>query len=157
MSNHLDFTHIVNHNEDVIDQYFKLLIITWIASQSLKFFITSFRRKKFSVKAIPHTYLFASGMPSTHSSILFASFLFLHRQLGNGSPLLFIFTVFSIFWLYEIYLQRRRFRILMELTDTKETHEKHILLKELNGHDFRDIVLGIAVGAVVYKLFVTFG
>ncbi len=135
---------------------FLLLFFTWLASQSLKFLFSTYNERKLSKKHAYHVYLFASGVPSTHTAVLTASCLMIAQTQGTASPLFYVMTLFTILWLFEIYMQRKRFNALLEILQPNMGKMESKLLKDLSGHDLIDMVAGGVVGVVVFLVMTYF-
>jgi acid phosphatase family membrane protein YuiD len=142
------------------NELIKLLATTWMVSQTIKYLIKLYAIKVFSLGHLRKTYLYASGLPSGHAAVLTASFLFMLHKLGPQDPMIFILFVFGYFWLFEIYMQRKRYDAQIELLDSLQLkelrHEEVKLYKDLNGHDLVDLAGGIFVAVVVYLIFIYF-
>jgi acid phosphatase family membrane protein YuiD len=134
--------------------YFLLFFVTWLTSQTLKYILSLYKRKKVTLKHVAQTYLYSSGVPSTHTSLLTSTFLYMVGRHGFSDPLTYLVILFGIMWIFEIYLQRRRFSVLATFLEIPEDKQADLLLlKDLNGHDFVDIFVGVLVGGVVYFTF----
>ena len=141
----------------MLNNYVLLVAIAAIVSQTLKYIISLFKTKDFSRKHARHIYMYSSGIPSSHTTVLTVSFLYLSKVLGWNSPLVLISATFSMFWLYEIYLQRKRFRALAAILDVEEEQEDELIFfKDLSGHDFIDMAVGLVLGIIIYKFFILF-
>lgn len=143
------------------NEFFALFAATMAVSQTIKYFLKLYSIKHFSLGHLKQTYLFSSGLPSTHTAILTASFLYFYHRLGSTNPMVFIFFVFALLWLYEIYMQRKRYTALIDLLDSLKIrelkHQEVLLFKDLSGHDFVDIAVGLIVGGGMYALFYYLG
>ncbi|HSX39671.1 MAG TPA: divergent PAP2 family protein [Candidatus Saccharimonadales bacterium] len=137
--------------------YILLIILAAAVSQTLKYIISLFKTKDFSRKHARHIYMFSSGIPSSHTTVLTASLLYLSKTLGWNNPIVLISVTYSLLWLYEIYLQRKRFRALAALLDVEEEQEDDLIFfKDLSGHDLIDLFVGFILGVVIYKLFILY-
>lgn len=134
----------------MIGNYLTFLLLSWLISQSLKFFFKK-NIKKSSLKDFKNTFLFYSGPPSTHAAVLTMTFFYLKEKIRAESSILIIFIVFSILWFYEIYMQRRRFNSIVEMMGGHKGREKEIFLhKEFHGHESTDMLIGIIVGTLSF-------
>jgi acid phosphatase family membrane protein YuiD len=70
----------------------------------------------------------------------------------QNSPIFIVFLVFSILWIYEIFMQRKRFRSLIEMLGVSK-NKFLITNQEFHGHEVIDIVAGMALGGVLYFVF----
>lgn len=137
------------------NEFFVLCATTWAISQTIKYFYKLYTMKYFSLKHLRQTYLYASGLPSSHTAVLTAAFLYLYNTLGSADPMVFVFLVISYLWVFEIYMQRKRFRALANFLDNhRDVREEDIsLMEDLHGHDFIDIATGLLVGILVFVVF----
>lgn len=135
------------------NEFFIIFATTWAVSQTIKYFYKLYTLRYFSLKVLRRTYLYSSGLPSSHTAVLTSSFLYLYATLGAADPMVFVFLVFSFLWVFEIYMQRRRYRVLVDLLDLEHDHEDVAVMKDLNGHDFIDIAVGMLVGILVFEMF----
>lgn len=136
------------------NSYFLLPLVTWVISQSLKYLLRVIHDKGTSRKHAQYIYLFASGMPSSHTAVLCASLLLIGFTEGFNSGFFFIFLVFSCFWLYEIFMQRKRYQALIQIFKESTDHIHQEALRDLNGHDLKDIIGGCLVGLSIFLIFV---
>lgn len=132
-----------------ISEYFFLFASTWLVSQTCKYVLKLLQLKSFRAKDLYHTYVYASGMPSTHAAVLSSSLLFLGNTLGLDNPITFVFAAFGIFWLYEIHLQRERFKVIARLLP-KAKKKDLALLRDIQGHDLSDLIGGVLLGTLIY-------
>jgi acid phosphatase family membrane protein YuiD len=134
-----------------------LLATTWMISQTIKYLRKLYNVRVFSLGHLRQTYLYSSGMPSGHAAVLTSAILYMYHKLGPQDPLLYMIIIFGYFWLFEIYMQRRRFDAQIELLDSLNLksfkHEDLKVYKDLSGHDLIDIAVGILVAIVVYFIF----
>ncbi len=135
---------------------FLVLFFTWLTSQSLKYLFSSYNERKLSKKHAYHVYLFASGIPSTHTAVLTSSCLLVAYNQGVQSIMFYVMAIFSIFWLYEIQMQRKRFNALLDLLEPNLGRMESKLLKDLSGHDLVDMIGGVVVGVLVFYLCLNF-
>jgi acid phosphatase family membrane protein YuiD len=130
------------------------MLSTWVISQTIKYTLKTVRHRDYSLKTLKQTYLYSSGIPSTHSAILSSSLFFIAANLGTNHPIFYIFTLFSILWIYEIYQQRKRYHLIITFFDHQKINKESLAaLKDLNGHDKTDIILGIVLGAAIFFFF----
>ena len=101
---------------------------------------------------IKDTLLFYSGPPSSHSAVLVVTLLFIKDTAGINQPVFIVLLIMCIFWLYEIYLQRKRFDSMVGLLDLKQKEAGVVKNREFHGHSLIDILSGIILGVVVYWL-----
>lgn len=139
------------------NEFFGLIIATMAISQTIKYLVKLYTIRTFTLGHLRQTYLYSSGLPSSHTAVLTSSFLYLYHVLGPNNPVLFVFLVLGFLWIYEIHMQRKRFRVQVELLDSLSikglSHEEVKLYKDLSGHDAIDIVLGFFVGIGVFWIF----
>ncbi len=98
------------------------------------------------------------GMPSSHSALVTTLTLCIYRAEGGQSILFSISLVFSLYFIFEATGLRQEVgqqaRVLNRMLD--ELHETHQVdrrrLKELVGHTWQEVLVGIVVGVVVYLL-----
>ncbi len=134
--------------------YFLLFFTTWLTSQTIKYGLSLLKRKRSTFKHFAQTCLYSSGIPSTHTALLVATLLYMIGREGVSNPLTYIIVLFGIMWIYEIFLQRKRFLVLATLLKIPEEKQNDLLLlKDLHGHDFLDIFVGMFVGSGVYLAF----
>ena len=136
--------------------YFHLFIITWITSQTAKYLIKLLRTKQFTFKELVQTYAYSSGPPSTHAAVLTSSLLLIINKNGIDSPLTYMFSLFALFWLYEIHLQRVRHTIVERLFMPLSQREKGdlLLLKDRSGHKINDLFWGVMTGSIIYLSYI---
>ncbi|HOZ03003.1 MAG TPA: hypothetical protein PKX78_00740 [Candidatus Woesebacteria bacterium] len=91
--------------------YLLFFLGTWVISQSVKFFVKILRRE-ITLKETFSSYLFYSGPPSSHTALLVMTLFFVYSRDPEDQILLITFMCFTILWLYEIYMQRKRFVLL---------------------------------------------
>lgn len=143
------------------NEFLVLLATTWMISQTIKYLRKLYNVRAFSLGHLKNTYLYSSGLPSGHAAVLTAAILYMSHKLGTQDPLLYVLIIFGYFWLFEIYMQRRRFDAQIELLDSlniKELdHEDVKVYKDLSGHDLIDIGVGIVVAIIVYFFFLQTG
>lgn len=143
------------------NEFFALVFTTWAISQTIKYLLQLYTIRNFSLGHLKKTYLYSSGLPSTHASVLTCSFLYMYNFLGPSDPMVFVLFVFGYLWLFEIYMQRRRFQAQIELLDDlgikKLKHSEVQLYKDLSGHDLSDIAAGLLLGSLVFWVFLSLG
>jgi acid phosphatase family membrane protein YuiD len=143
------------------NEFIILLATTWMISQTIKYLRKLYNARVFSLGHLRQTYLYSSGMPSGHAAVLTSAILYMYHTLGPQNPLLYMIIIFGYFWLFEIYMQRRRFDAQIELLDSlniKELSHKDVeVYQNLSGHDLIDIGVGILVAIVVYFFFLHTG
>lgn len=133
----------------------------WAISQTIKFCV---RLKQHQVprklKGALWTYVWAGGMPSSHTAVLTSSLFLVWNQYGT-SPILTFCIVITILWLYDMASQRKR----QELMNGYFSHDNSKTLKkvvhdgyalDLAGHTVPEIawgaVLGISLGIIAAYL-----
>lgn len=139
-----------------VETYIGLIVGTWFVSQSLKYFLQVAMRRNFSLKELRFTYLYSSGLPSTHTAVLTTSFLYFYGLYGLHHAATLLSLMFSVLWIYEIYLQRKRYQVLIRLLDGSMPKKDFLLLHDLSGHDIIDIVVGVFVGVGMYMVWQNF-
>jgi len=133
-------------------RYFELIIIAMIVAQTLKYISRLWVSRTFSVKDMGKTYLYNSGFPSAHSTVITVSSWYFYTNYGINNPLVQSHLLFAYFWLFEIYMQRKRHSSSTEyfLENVIANKEQLKILKDLHGHSFIDLVGGLVLGSIVY-------
>jgi len=134
-----------------MNDYLFFIAIAWFISQTIKYFIRKISRNNFKDKNFKKTYLFFSGIPSTHTAVLTTTILLTEKKIGVNNEIFPILLLFSVFWIYEIFLQRKRIQVLI---NHFAVNKKEIvcLLEDWNGHALIDIFFGILVGIISFYL-----
>lgn len=133
----------------MLAEYLLFLFGTWIVSQTVKFLV-KLKKNKFSLSYLKNSYLYYSGAPSSHAALIVMTLFFIADRSGLDSPSLLVAVLFSIIWLFEIYMQRKRFNSLVDILGFGGKRTDYAVLKELNGHDFVDIIAGAVLGGSVF-------
>jgi acid phosphatase family membrane protein YuiD len=133
-------------------QYFELIILTMLVAQTLKYISRLWVSRTFSVRDMGKTYLYNSGFPSAHASVITASGWYFLTNYGVESPLVQSYILFSYFWLFEIYMQRKRHTSSTEyfLENVIKDKEQLKILRDLHGHSLIDLGGGMLVGTILY-------
>ncbi len=104
----------------------------------------------------PHLMFANGGMPSSHASTVTALTLAIGAREGLDSSLFSIVLIFSLFVVFEATGLRQEIgkqaQILNELMDNA-LHGQRIereRLRELVGHTWAEVIVGIVFGAAVY-------
>lgn len=136
--------------------FLKLIILTTVVAQTLKYITRLWVQRTFSIKDMRQTYLYNSGFPSAHSAAISASAVYFLHNYGINSPLVHSHLLFSYFWLFEIYMQRKRHTSSTEyfLDNVIEDKKQLKILKDLHGHSFIDIIGGVLLGLLMFYLIV---
>ena len=121
--------------------------LAWIVTQTLKGVILSSKKNKFKWK-----YLLATGhMPSSHSGMVSALVTAIYLDQGLTS----LFAVSFVFALVVIrdsfgsrFLIGENAKVINKLAKTK--------LKEVTGHRFKEVVVGVIIGVIVSILVFSF-
>ena len=137
------------------------VLLTMFLSQSAKYVAKVIKTKHFSVKHLVFTYLWASGAPSTHTSIMFATLTQMILFFGLDSPIVLVTLLFMSYEIYRILNQRRgyeAFEVLFgKILDQKANEKDFYKLKDMLGHSIFDIVigalLGTSIGVVAYHYY----
>ena len=128
-------------------------LVADIISQLLKFVIKVFRGEKATFKLFVFTMLWASGPPSTHTTIMFTTLTQLILFYGFNTPVVVIWIMFMIYEIYRILNQRKGYHafeaMFEKIIDKKLNNGDFLKLKEMLGHDLLDIVLGAVLGTLV--------
>lgn len=97
----------------MLDNYIAFFLGTWIISQSIKF-LAKLLGKQIAIKDFLNSYLYYSGPPSSHTALLVMTLLFVHSRSLENQLTLVPFICFTIIWLFEMYMQRKRFVLLAQ-------------------------------------------
>jgi acid phosphatase family membrane protein YuiD len=76
--------------------------------------------------------------------------LYVRQQVSQNSPIFIVFLVFSILWVYEIFMQRKRFASLITMFGISKSNKSLVINREFHGHELMDILAGIVLGAIIY-------
>lgn len=122
--------------------YIYITLLSFFVSQTIKFLIKYFSDTKDS-KNVLWVFIWATGAPSTHSTILVSNLVLLYKDLG-ASPVFMFSCVVSIIFMYNLIADRKH-----ELIRGSNPQ-----ILDISGHAFFDIVCGILLGLVIGILFI---
>ena len=127
---------------------FQATFIAWAAAQSIKFFVELIWRRKLNLRLLTS----ASGMPSSHTSLVTALSTGVAIKEGTGSSIFLVSFAFACIVMYDAAGVRRaamiQARILNQIID--ELFQGHPIgetkLRELLGHTPVKVLAGAALG-----------
>lgn len=123
---------------------FLIPLVVLFGSEMLKMFIDQIRTGQW------HAPLFRpGGMPSSHSAFVTSLLIVVSRKTGIDSTEFAIAVVFSCIVWYDAMSARRALGEQAEILNRLQ-HWKH--LRERLGHSFKEVIGGIAFGAIVTSL-----
>lgn len=143
--------------QNILDNRVLLIPIgAWLTSQVLKVLINVWLERKVNL-----AHLFsAGGMPSSHSALVASVTMVIAFDLGVGSPLFGLSTIFAIIVMYDAAGVRRTVgtharvlnRLLDELLVRHQINEDR--LRELVGHTPLQVIAGAILGVVFTLIWV---
>ena len=130
------------------NRIFQATFIAWAIAQSLKFFVELIWRRHLNLRLLTS----ASGMPSSHTSLVTALSTGVAIKEGSGSSIFLVSLVFALIVMYDAAGVRRaamiQARILNQIID--ELFQGHPIgetkLRELLGHTPIQVIAGAALG-----------
>lgn len=129
------------------------VFLTMFLSQSVKYLARFVKRKRFSAKHLVFTYLWASGAPSTHTSIMFSTLTQMILFFGLDSPIVLVTLLFMSYEIYRILNQRKGYEafeaLFGKILDKKANEQDFYKLKDMLGHSIFDIIMGALLGTFI--------
>jgi acid phosphatase family membrane protein YuiD len=133
---------------------------SWLISQFVKGFIDLFKKRPRTVKDLLFRFFWSTGgMPSSHSAVVTSLVTSIGFVVGINSPL-FIFSLYFAFLIVRDALGVRRAaghqaialnQIIEELFKKNQT--KISMVKEIHGHKFTEVFMGILLGFFIAVAF----
>lgn len=143
---------IIDATKDFFGNYMLVsAIMGWFFAQVIKIFTNLFVKKKFDIRM-----LFSNGgMPSSHSSTVFALATSAAISQGLGSPAFAISGILSVIVMNDAFGVRWQAgkqaqiinKMIMELFSNKE--EFDVKLKEIIGHTPFQVFMGALLGFII--------
>jgi acid phosphatase family membrane protein YuiD len=131
--------------------YVSFLLVTVVTSQLIKLMLKP-RANRASLAELENTLLYYSGPPSSHAAVLSMTLLYIKDRVTIDQSVFIVLLVMAILWLYEIFMQRKRFDSMVGLLGLKQKETGVVKNREFHGHSLVDILSGIILGVVVYWL-----
>lgn len=129
------------------------VFLTMFLSQTVKYLTRIVRRKQFSAKELVFTYLWASGAPSTHTSIMFSTLTQMILFFGLDNPVVLVTLLFMSYEIYRILNQRKGYEafeaLFGKILDQKANEKDFYKLKDMLGHSIFDTVIGALFGTFI--------
>ncbi len=129
------------------------VFLTMFLSQTLKYVSRIIKKKKFSTKDLVFTYLWASGAPSTHTSIMFSTLTQLILFFGLDNPIVLVTLLFMSYEIYRILNQRKGYEafeaLFGKILDQKANEKDFYKLKDMLGHSIFDTIMGALFGTFI--------
>ena len=133
------------------NRIFQATFIAWALAQSIKFFVELVWRRHLNLRLLTS----ASGMPSSHTSLVTALATGVAIREGSGSSIFLVSLVFALIVMYDAAGVRRaamiQARILNQIID--ELFQGHPIgetkLRELLGHTPIQVIAGAALGVAI--------
>ena len=131
--------------------YFLFPFVVWLVSQTIKFFI------RLGQRGVPGglrdawwTYLWAGGMPSTHTAILVSALVVVWYKSGPSPISLFCLAI-TMLRLYDLLGERKKFELLNSyFKKTSAPGLQNIVtdgfVLDLSGHTFAEVFWGAMLG-----------
>jgi len=109
--------------------------------------------KRFSTKHLVFTYLWASGAPSTHTSIMFSTLTQMILFFGLDNPVVLVTLLFMSYEIYRILNQRKGYEafetLFGKILDQQANEKDFYKLKDMLGHSIFDTVMGALLGTFI--------
>ena len=123
-------------------------LLACFVAQALKFVVELIKNRRLNLRSLVST----GGMPSAHSALVGALATGIGQNLGFNSPEFAIAALFAVIVMYDAAGVRqaagKQARILNQIID--ELFEEHEFneekLKELVGHNYIQVFVGLALG-----------
>lgn len=130
-------------------------VVAWCIAQGTKVTWTLIRDKRFNAERL----MGSGGMPSSHSASVVAATFAIGQILGYDNPMFALAAVFSFIVMYDAANVRMAAgkqakvinRMIREFGDHKFYLDRD--LKELLGHTYLEVVVGMILGVVVALVF----
>jgi len=138
-------------NELFANRIFQATFIAWALAQSIKFFVELIFRRNLNLRLL----VSASGMPSSHASLVTALSTGVAIKESTGSSVFLVSLAFAAIVMYDAAGVRRaamiQARILNQIID--ELFQGHPIgetkLRELLGHTPVQVLAGAALGIAI--------
>lgn len=145
-----DFFYGIIHNRPFI-----CALIGWFIAQGIKILTGIIRYRRFDVERI----MGSGGMPSSHTTAIMAATVNIGRQQGFDNPIFSLGLVVSFLVMYDAANVRMAAgqqaklikQIIREIGEQRFTVERE--LKELLGHTYLEVFVGMILGIIVGSLF----
>ena len=136
-----------------------MTLISWAIAQGIKIVIGLQRKEKFNFYWI----LATGGMPSAHSAAVVALALAVGKELGYSSPFFALSGMFALITMFDAQTWRRSIgmqarilnKILEDIQEKGRVPEAR--LRELVGHTPMEVLVGTAIGILVFFAFYNAG
>ena len=121
---------------------FLIPLVVLFLCEVMKTVVASFRKKRFAYEA----FFRAGGFPSSHSAFVTSLLIVVGRKMGVESVEFAISVVFAAIVWYDAFHARRELGLQAEILNRLQKW-KHFTTQL--GHSFKEVVGGIAFGALV--------
>ena len=124
--------------------YIFVVLLSLFLSQLIKFIYRNISKTQEN-KNLLWVFVWATGAPSAHASVLTSYLVLLHRDIGND-PVFGFQCLIAVIFMYNLVADREREKI-------RGTSGKTL---DISGHTFFDIVSGVILGFIVGILYINF-
>ena len=104
-----------------------LFFLTLLLSQLCKFLFRKEWLKERFFDEFVWVFIYGSGPPSSHTAVLTASLVFVGETSGYNTTVFISLLVSSLFWIYEMYMQRLRFYTISRLVYDDHKHNREVI------------------------------
>ncbi len=137
------------------NRVFLCALIAWFTAQGTKVIWTLIKEKRFNAERI----MGSGGMPSSHSASVVASTFAIGETMGYDSSVFGLAAIFSFIVMYDAANVRmaagKQAKVINRIIKEIGEHKFHLdrELKELLGHTYLEVVVGMILGIAVGIIF----
>lgn len=142
-------------------KYILFPFVVWFIAQTIKFCIRLLQSNvPKNLKTASWIYLWAGGMPSTHTAIITSALVLIWHEFGDSSIFIFSLAV-TLLMLYNLVAARKTQEVIDDYyvrstSTTLRNIVKQGLVLDLAGHTLGEVIwgaiLGVALGAITILL-----
>jgi len=132
--------------------YILLPVAVWIISQTIKFFVREEEKiVPVKLRSFVWIYIWAGGVPSTHTAILTSSLYLVWYNYGL-SPIFTFCLAVTMLWLFDMTADHKRQEVMntyfLKDGDLKKSVGDGFLI-DLAGHTLQEVIWGAILGVVL--------